>query len=197
MLRQFLPQGFGPHAFHIEIWHLNVEDPGYLGCDVMSLSEQSLMFWMIKSLWITANCLPCDTASHLTRRGHPQTLLWEPHTMRSWWHTKTGLKTNFGPYLGAKARFLSMNRTQSRAVTGILTRHNTLRRHLHLMVLSDSPLYRRCGVQDETSAHILCEGEAFASLKYVYLGSSSLEPQDMKSINLGAIWNFSKATGLP
>ena len=36
-----------------------------------------------------------------------------------------------GPCLGAKARFLSFNRTQSRAVTGLLTGHNTLRRHLH------------------------------------------------------------------
>jgi hypothetical protein len=33
-----------------------------------------------------------------------------------------------GPSLGAKARFLSFNRTQSRAVTVLLTGHNTLRR---------------------------------------------------------------------
>jgi hypothetical protein len=101
-----------------------------------------------------------------------------------------------GPCLGAKARFLSFNRTQSRAVTGLLTGHNTLRRHLHLMGLPDSPLCRRCGAEDETSAHILCECEALASLTHVYLGSF-LEPEDIKSISLGAIWNFSKATGLP
>jgi len=70
-----------------------------------------------------------------------------------------------GPCLGAKARFLSFNRTQSRAVTGLLTGHNTLRRHLHLMGLSDSLLCRRCGAEDETSARILCECEALASLK--------------------------------
>ena len=33
--------------------------------------------------------------------------------------------------MDAKARFLSFNRTQSRALTGLLTGHNTLRRHLH------------------------------------------------------------------
>ena len=59
-----------------------------------------------------------------------------------------------GPCLGSKARFLSSNRTQSRTVTGPLTGHNTLRRHLYLMGLSDSPLCRRCGAEDETSAHI-------------------------------------------
>ena len=69
-----------------------------------------------------------------------------------------------GSCLGAKARFLSFNRAQSRAVTGLVTGHNTMRRHLHLMGLSESPLCRRCGVQDETSAHILCECKALASL---------------------------------
>ena len=53
-----------------------------------------------------------------------------------------------GPCLGAKTRFLSFTRTQSRAVTGILTAHNTLRRHLHLMGLSDSSLCR-CGAEEE------------------------------------------------
>jgi hypothetical protein len=90
-----------------------------------------------------------------------------------------------GPCLGAKARFLSFNRTQSRAVTGLLTGHNTLRRHLHLMGLSDSPLCRRCGAEDETSARILWECEALASLRHAYLGSF-LEPEDIKSISLGA-----------
>jgi hypothetical protein len=102
-----------------------------------------------------------------------------------------------GPCLGAKARFLSFNRTQSRAVIGLLIEHNTLRRHLHLMGLSDSPLCRRCGAEDRTSAHILYECEALASLRHVSLGSFFLQPEDIKSKSLGAFWNFSKATGLP
>jgi hypothetical protein len=83
-----------------------------------------------------------------------------------------------GPCLGTKARILSFNRTQSRAVTG-LTGHNTLKRHLYLMGLSDSPLCRRCGAEDETSAHILCECEAFVSLRRVYLGFFFLGPEDI------------------
>ena len=78
----------------------------------------------------------------------------------------------------------------------LLTGHNTLRRHLHLTGLSDSPLCRY-GAQEETSAHILCECEALALLRHVYLVSFFLEPEDINSISLGAIWNFSKATGLP
>jgi len=76
-----------------------------------------------------------------------------------------------GPFLSAKARLLSFNRTQSRAVTGLLTGYNTLRRHLHLLGLPDSPLCRRCGVKEETSAHSLYECEALASFRHTYLGS--------------------------
>jgi len=117
-----------------------------------------------------------------------------------WWQglddtQRQARKLISGPCLGVKARLLSFNRIQSRAVTGLLTGHNTLRRNFHLMGLSDSPLCRRCGAEDETSAHILCEGEALASLRYAYLGCF-LEREDIKNISLGAIWNFSKVTGL-
>jgi hypothetical protein len=39
--------------------------------------------------------------------------------------------------------------------------------------------------------------KALASHRHVYLGSFFLEPEDIKSISLGAIWNFSRVTELP
>jgi hypothetical protein len=102
-----------------------------------------------------------------------------------------------GPCLGTKIRLISFNRTQSRVVTGLLTGYNTLRRNLHLMGLTDSPLCRKCGSEVETSAHVLCQCEALASLRHAYLDSFFLEPENIKNISLGAIWSFSKATGLP
>jgi len=45
-----------------------------------------------------------------------------------------------GPCPGIEVKFLSFNRTQSRVVTGLLTGHNTLRRHLYLLGLLDSLL---------------------------------------------------------
>jgi len=102
-----------------------------------------------------------------------------------------------GPSLGTRAKFMTFNRTQSRAVTGLLTGRNTLRRHLHLLGLLDSPLCRKCGVGEETSAHILCECEALDSLRHAYLGSFFLEPEDIRSLGLGAIWSYSKVAGLP
>ena len=84
-----------------------------------------------------------------------------------------------GPSLGAKTKVMSFNSTQSRAVIGLLTSHNTLRRHLYLPGLLGSPLCRRCGKMEETSAYILCECEALASLRHAHLGSFCLEPKDI------------------
>jgi predicted amidophosphoribosyltransferase len=65
------------------------------------------------------------------------------------------------------------------------------------MGLRDSPLCRKCGAEDETSAHILCRCKALASSRHAHLGSFFLEPKDIKLTSLGAMWHFGKAAGLP
>jgi len=126
---------------------------------------------------------------------------WLVDQHRIWWRglgdtQRQAWELISGPCLGAKARFLSFNRTQSRAVTGLLTGHNTLRKHVHLMRLSDSPLCRRCGAEDDLCPHSLWVW-CFGFTQTCVSGLFFLEPEDIKSISLGAIWNFSKATGLP
>jgi len=79
-------------------------------------------------------------------------------------------KLILGPSPTAKTRLLSFSRTQSRAVTGLLTAHNTVGRRLYLMGLIDSALRMRCRAGEEISAHVLCECEALASLRHAYLG---------------------------
>ena len=81
---------------------------------------------------------------------------------------------------------MTFNRIQSRAIIGLLTGHNTLRRHLYLLGLHDSPLCRKCGAGEETSAHILCECESLASLRHAHLGYFFLEPEDIRSLGLGS-----------
>jgi predicted Zn-ribbon and HTH transcriptional regulator len=93
----------------------------------------------------------------------------------------------------ADIRLLKVNRAQSRVVTGLLTGHNSLRRHLYVMLINN-PTSRKCGTKEETSVHILCECEALASLRHVYLGSFFLDPEGIKNLSLGAIWNFSKSS---
>jgi len=42
----------------------------------------------------------------------------------------------------------------------------------------------------------VCVCEALASLRHSYLGSFFLDPEDIRKLNMGAIWNFVKGTGL-
>ena len=76
-----------------------------------------------------------------------------------------------GSSLTKRTRLLSFSRTKLRVIIGLLTGHNTLRRHLHLMELINSLLCRRCGTENKTSVHILCHCETLASLRHAYLGS--------------------------
>jgi hypothetical protein len=99
-----------------------------------------------------------------------------------------------GPNLAIGAQLLSFNRTQSRAVIGLLTAHNTVRRHLHVMGLSNDPTCRNCGTEEETSVHILCECEALASLRHRFLGYFFLNPEDITVLGVGASWSFAKGT---
>jgi hypothetical protein len=55
---------------------------------------------------------------------------------------------------------------------------------------------RKCGAEEETSVHILCECEALASFRHVYLGSFFLDPEDIRELGMRAIWNFVKGTRL-
>ena len=106
-------------------------------------------------------------------------------------------KMILGPRPTVKTRFLSFNRTQSRVVTNLLTGHNSLRRHLHFMGLSSTHLCRICWVEEGTSIHVLCKCEALTSIRHAYLVSFFLDQEDINSVSLAAICNFSKGAGLP
>jgi len=64
------------------------------------------------------------------------------------------------------------------------------------MGLNDNPICRKCVTEEETSVHVLCACEALASLRHSYLGSLFLDRVDFRKLNIGAIWNFAKWTGL-
>jgi len=87
--------------------------------------------------------------------------------------------------LGLVRLLLSFNRTKSRVVTGLLSGHNTFRRHIYIMGLIDSPLWSMCRTEEETSAHVLCDCEAVATLGRTSLGSFFLDPNDISKSNSG------------
>ena len=75
------------------------------------------------------------------------------------------------------------------------TGHNTLRRHLNVMGLSNNPTCRKCGTEEETSVHILHECEALASLRHKYLGSFFMDPEDIRMLGVGASGTLLKKQG--
>jgi predicted amidophosphoribosyltransferase len=52
------------------------------------------------------------------------------------------------------------------------------------MELTESPLCRKCGAQKETSAHVLRTCEASVTRRHHYLGSFSLDPEDVRNMAL-------------
>jgi len=64
------------------------------------------------------------------------------------------------------------------------------------MGLSNNPTCRKCGTEEETSVYILCECVALDSPRHAYAGSFFLDPEDVRKISIGAIWNFAKGTEL-
>ena len=51
----------------------------------------------------------------------------------------------------------------------------------------DSPLSRRCGAREATSARVLCECEALEVARRTYLGFFFSDHEDIWSLSLGAI----------
>jgi len=99
-----------------------------------------------------------------------------------------------GLNLATRVRLLSFNRTQFRVVIGLLTGHNTVRRHLYVMGLSNNPTCRKCGTEEETSIHILCVRPLLHSDIHIWV--PSFWTKDIRKLSIGAIWNFAKGTGL-
>jgi len=63
-------------------------------------------------------------------------------------------------------------------------------------VVEQKPICRKCGTEEETSVHVLCACEVLASVGHSYIGSFFLDPEDIKKLNIRAIWKFAKGTGL-
>jgi hypothetical protein len=120
--------------------------------------------------------------------------------MVMWWglisSQRQAQKMILGPGPTAKTRILSFNRTQSRVITCLFTGRNTLRRHHYLMGLTNS---YAGGLEQRNKPH-----PTFCVSVKLWLHSDMriwapffLDSEDVKSLSLGAIWNFNIGTGLP
>ena len=51
----------------------------------------------------------------------------------------------------------------------------------------DSSMCRRCGAEEETSAHVFYECKALVTLRHTYLGSFFLDPENVRGLSLWAV----------
>jgi hypothetical protein len=64
------------------------------------------------------------------------------------------------------------------------------------MGLRNNPAFRKCGAEEDTTVHILCDCEALDSLRHTYVDSFFFVLEDIRKQIIGAIWKFAKGTGL-
>jgi len=55
-----------------------------------------------------------------------------------------------------------------------------------------NPICRKCGTEQETSIHILCECEALAPFRHTHLGSFFVDPEDIRKLLQGLSGNWLK-----
>ncbi|KAG8283322.1 hypothetical protein J6590_021223 [Homalodisca vitripennis] len=70
------------------------------------------------------------------------------------------------------SNLLSLSRSMSSRVIGLITGHGHLRKHLHRVgILQEDPLCRMCDEQDETAEHLLFDCPTTAREQYAIFGS--------------------------
>jgi hypothetical protein len=67
-----------------------------------------------------------------------------------------------------------------------------MKKHLSIIGLTENSLHRSCGAQKGTSAHVLRTCEALVTLRHHYLGSFSLDAEDVRNLVLESNWVFIK-----
>jgi hypothetical protein len=82
-----------------------------------------------------------------------------------------------GPSAKRTRGLLRLNRDQLRWIVGLLTGHCHLG-HLSKMGPKNYPISERCLEADESAAHVLCDCEALAYLRFRHLGQFFMEPSD-------------------
>jgi ribonuclease HI len=99
------------------------------------------------------------------------------------------------PDQAAAKKFIMMTRQNLRFVTGILTGHCQLNKHLHRMGVSDTPLCRGCKQEDETMEHVLCDCPALSSTRKAAFDEFWLTPANIREAPLGDVINYVRNVG--
>ena len=137
-----------------------------------------------------------EMADELARIGSSKPLLGPEPRLKLSYAAQKSLIVNWKKNISTDTNtkyFLSLSRTNLKRITGMLTGHCTLNKHLHVMGLANSPLCDRCG-EEETAIHVLCECPAYTTARRKFLGSYILPEENIWSLAPKNIMKFMNST---
>jgi ribonuclease HI len=88
---------------------------------------------------------------------------------------------------------LKLGKSNLRLMTGIITGHNTLNRHLKVIGISDNASCPHCG-EEETSKHVLAECIMYARPRYNTFGKDVLEERELRDVSFKDVLLFCRNT---
>ena len=100
------------------------------------------------------------------------------------------------PIAERAGQLLDLSRNQLQILTGLLTVHCHLNRHLCKLGLVDNPVCGRCKQAFERALHVVCHREALVALRFRHLSQHFLEPPDCDDIAVSRILHFVQSAGL-
>ncbi|KAJ8913990.1 hypothetical protein NQ315_008982 [Exocentrus adspersus] len=101
-----------------------------------------------------------------------------------------------GPGAAVTRSLVSLNRANIKIITGLLTGHDRLNKHLNTIGLSPDSRCRLCGTSDEDSVHVLCHCPRVIVNRHKHFGAGYLAPEDIREIPVDKVLAFARSTGL-
>jgi ribonuclease HI len=89
----------------------------------------------------------------------------------------------------------NLSRKDARLACGLVTGHWHVNEHLFRMGLSQTPICRGCGVDNESIFHIVANCPALNRLRQTHMGQAFLTENDCRDVPLRDMLRFAKATG--
>lgn len=91
---------------------------------------------------------------------------------------------------------LNLSRIKLRKLTGLITGHCNLNKHLYNVGLSTDPTCRGCLEEDETPIHLLSYCEAYILIRKKIFGDEKIAKEKLQKIPLQKILDFFEETGV-
>ena len=101
-----------------------------------------------------------------------------------------------GPTITPPKEIIHISRTKLRRITGLITGHCNLNKHMHRLGIKTSPLCRGCLEEDETPVHLLSECEAYNSSREAHFDKQKLSKEELSTIPWQKILDFMQETDL-